>query len=403
MIYLDHNATTQPAPEAVRAMLGVLETAWGNPSSAHRFGQQARAQLELARQQAAVLIGAKPNELHFASGGTEANNWAILGLMGAGGKNGLLTAKTEHPSVRTVAQDLEKSGAQVRWLPLLPGGEIRPEKVGEAAEALAREVFAQGGDKVVVSLMWANNETGVVTPVRACADALEAARSRLREAGVPVRMFFHCDAVQAVGKVPVDAPGSGVDLLVFSAHKIHGPKGAGALWCRRGVKPAPRQRGGAQEKEGRPGTENIAGIVGFGAAAEKARAFVADAGAQQGLCLLRDRFEAQVCALVPGAQVNCAALPRLANTSSIAFPHLESEAVLIGLSELDVCAAAGSACSSGSIEPSPVILAAGIPEALAHGTVRFSLGAATTAQEVDEAAKRVAQVVARLARVLPVR
>lgn len=404
MIYLDHNATTRPAPEVLLAMRAVQEEAWGNPSSTHRFGQQAKAQLELARQKVAKLIGAKPNELHFTSGGTEANNWALFGLLaplGARGAGGLVTARTEHPSVRTAAEDLEKAGIPVRWIALGAGGEIQPETVAQSVESLAREVAAGGGDRVVVSLMWANNETGVVNPVAAIAVALDGVRARLRESDVQIRIYLHCDAVQAVGKIPVDAPASGVDLLTLSAHKICGPKGVGALWCRRGVKPVPRQRGGAQEKEWRPGTENIAGAVGFGAAAEAAQALVADTAAQDRLRALRDRFEAQICALLPDAKVNCATLPRLSNTASIAFPKLEAEAILVGLSELDVCASAGSACSSGSIEPSPVLLAAGIPEELAHGSVRFSLGAGTTEAEVEEAARRVAQVVARLKKVLP--
>ncbi len=403
MIYLDHNATTQPAPEVVRAMLGVLENAWGNPSSTHRFGQEAKAQLELARQTVAKLIGAKPNELHFTSGGTEANNWALLGLLAPLGgtlKNGLVTAKMEHPSVRTVAEDLEKSGLPVRWIPLEPGGEIKAEAVALAAEALAREVAQAGGDRVVVSLMWANNETGVINPIRAIADALDAVRARLREAGVAVKLFFHCDAVQAVGKIPVDAIGSGVDALTLSAHKIHGPKGIGALWLRRGTKPAPRFRGGAQEKEFRPGTENIAGAVGFGMAAELASHFLADPQAQEQLRLTRDHLEAQILALVPEAQINAANLPRLNNTSSVAFPYLEAEAILVGLSEQGVCASAGSACSSGSIEASPVLLAAGIPEPLAHGTVRLSLARTTTAKEVDQAAQAMAKVVVRLRKLM---
>jgi len=404
MIYLDHNATTQPAPEVVKAMLGVLENAWGNPSSTHRFGQEAKAQLELARQQVAKLIGGKPNELTFTSGGTEANNWSLMGLLAPLGgtlKNGLVTAKIEHPSVRTVAEDLEKSGAPVAWIPLAVGGEIMPAQVAETTEKLAHQVAAQGGDKVVVSVMWANNETGVINPVRAIADALEGVRARLRAAGVAVKLYFHCDAVQAVGKVIVDAPASGVDILVLSAHKIHGPKGIGALWCRRGVKLAPRQRGGAQEKEFRPGTENIVGAVGFGMAAELASAFAADVGAQENLRLVRDRLEAQVLALVPDAVVNAVSLPRLHNTSSIAFPYLEAEAILVGLSEQGVCASAGSACSSGSIEASPVLLAAGIPEPLAHGTVRLSLSRATTVEEADQAAQAIARVIARLRKVLP--
>lgn len=404
MIYLDHNATTQPAPQVIAAMLGVMQEAWGNPSSTHRFGQEAKARLELARQQVAKLIGAKPNELCFTSGGTEANNWAILGLLAPLGgtlKNGLVTARVEHPSVRTVAEDLEKAGAPVAWIPLGPGGEIVPEQVAQTAEALARTVAAQGGDRVVVSCMWANNETGVINPVRAIADALDGARLRLREAGMPVRLFFHCDAVQAAGKLPVDAPASGVDALVFSAHKIHGVKGVGALWCRRGVKPVARQRGGSQEKEVRPGTENIAGAVGFGVAAEAAAVFVNDEEAQARLRQIRDRLETQILARIPEAVVNAAGLPRLGNTSSVAFPFLEAEAILVGLSEQGVCASAGSACSSGSIEASPVLLAAGIPEFLAHGTVRLSLSRNTTPQEVDQTAEILCRVVGRLRKLLP--
>jgi len=254
----------------------------------------------------------------------------------------------------------------------------------------------------VVSIMWAGNETGIVQPMDAIREAIQQARQTLAEGDPPIaKVYWHCDGTQAVGKLPVDVSEVGVDLLTFAGHKFHGPKGVGGLYVRRGVRLRPVQRGGPQERERRGGTENVPGILGLGVAAQHAQAFVADASQRTTGQALRDRFEQQVTELLPETVVNSNGAPRLWNTSNLAFPRLEAEAILLGLSERGVCASAGAACSSGSLEPSPVLLAMGIPEELAHGSVRFSLSRFTTQAEVDRAAEVVREVAGKLGAVLP--
>jgi len=434
-IYLDNNATTQPAPQVVAAMTEVNERLWANPSSVHRFGQMVRQRIELARTAVARLVGCKDRELVFTSGGTESNNLAIRGvLMGKGAGTGnsgsatgdrgqgsgdgaarrlLFTTKVEHSAVREPAVMLAGAGVEVVYLPVTIDGLVTAERL-----AAALEEHVKPGDTALVSVQWANNETGVIQPVGELAKVVGEARVKLKEreavvareapsgggagGGARGRVLFHVDATQAVGKVAVDLNVAGIDLMTFAAHKFHGPKGVGALFIRGGVKLHPQNLGGPQERDRRGGTENTAGIIGMGVAAELAKAFVDDAAAVARQEALRDRFERAIVSELPDTVINSAGAPRLWNTSSLGFPRLEAEAVLLGLSERGVCASAGAACSSGSLEPSPVLLAMGIPEIVAHGSVRFSISRYTTKEEIEAATPVVIEVVRKLGRTLPV-
>jgi cysteine desulfurase len=395
VLYLDNNATTRPAPEVIAAMLEATEHFWGNPSSVHRFGQEARARVELARRSVAELVGARPKEITFTGGGTEAIDLALRGALTPTGKRVLATTPVEHNAVRDLARWLtEKDGVETRWLPVDGRGIV------DLAGAAPLIDAAVG----VVSVQWANNETGAVQPV--------AQIARLCwERGV----VFHCDATQWVGKMPTRVEGTEAqrhtgtegeggqdalfagDLLSFSPHKFHGPKGVGVLWCRRGIKITPTVHG-TQELGRRGGTENVPGIVGAGAAADLAAAWLARTDERRRLAGVRDRFEARVLALVPEARVNGPTDPaaRLWNTANIGFPRLEAEALLLVMSEAGLCASAGAACSSGSLDPSPVLLAMGVEPAIAHGSVRFSISRDTTTEEVDRAAEVVAASVHRV-------
>ncbi|MFW6059151.1 MAG: cysteine desulfurase family protein [Phycisphaeraceae bacterium] len=403
-IYLDNNATTQPAPEVIAACREALEQYWANPSSVHRLGQQVRQRVELARQSVAQLLGCEPRELIFTSGGTEANNLAIRGLLDAslwkardgGAAGALVTTAVEHSAVREPAEAWAQAGGLVEQIPVDEAGVVQVE----ALPAILARCMEQSRP-IVVSVQWANNETGVIQPIERIAQAVHEVRARAKEAGARPQLYLHTDATQAVGKIPVDAKAAGVDLLTLAAHKFHGPKGVGALYARSGVRLRVQQRGGPQEREKRGGTENTPGILGFGAAAELARDFVTDTARIAELAALRDRFEQAILDAVPHAMVNGGTADRLWNTSNIAFPALEAEAILLGLSERGVCASAGAACSSGSLEPSPVLQAMGVPEPAAHGSVRFSLSRYTTADQIDRAIRTVPEVVVKLGKTMP--
>ncbi|MEM1107740.1 MAG: cysteine desulfurase family protein [Planctomycetota bacterium] len=403
VIYLDNNATTRPLPGVTEAVAEAHEELWANPSSVHRFGQAVRQRMELARASTAKLIGARPRELVLASGGTEANNLAIWGTLGEDFSAAtFITTKTEHAAVRELAENVEKRGGRVVWLPILEGGRVDLGALAELLDEASRE-----SQIVLLSVMWANNETGVVQPIEEIAGAMTEAREAARQAGRAVKFVFHTDATQAVGKLPVDVKFSGgacVDLLTFAAHKFHGPKGVGALWLRRGVRVRPQQLGGPQETERRGGTENVPGVIGMGVAAEAAAEFVNNNEEIAWLRGLRDRLEERVKAGLPEGvdlSVNSGGEERLWNTTNLGFRGLEAEAILLGLSERGVCASAGAACSSGSLEPSPVLRAMGVEEAVAHGSIRLSLSRFTTEAEIDRAAEVVAEVVGRLSRVMP--
>lgn len=379
-IYLDNNATTRPLPSVVEAVHEALSDLWANPSSIHRAGQRVRQRVELARESIARLIGASPREIVFTSGGTESTNLAIAGsLHTSPGRGVVVTDRLEHSATRDLAASLAERSTEVIWLPLDHRGRV---------DAAALEVLLsqRAGEIAVVSVQWANNETGAVQPVREIGEAC-------RRHGVR----FHCDGTQWVGRMPTNIADAPIDLMTFSAHKFHGPKGVGALYVRRGVRISRQIIGGPQEREMRGGTENVPGILGFGAAAEAARAWLAGGSASiDAVRALRDRFERMVLQRVPDAVVNAAGAERLWNTSNIAFPRLEAEAILLLLSERGVYASAGAACSSGSLDPSPVLLAMGVPPELAHGSIRFSISRETTAEELDEAVDVIAASIARL-------
>lgn len=377
MIYLDNNATTQPLAEVSEAVRAALEDDWANPSSVHRAGQAARRRVELARGEVAALLGRSAREIVFTSSGTESIDLALRGTLAARGASAMVTDDAEHEAVRGLAEALEREGVSVRRLPLLEGGLV---------DADALPGLLEDGAVGVVSVQWANNETGTIQPVEAISAACRAAR-------VP----FHCDATQWIGKLP--APDTSfADLLSCSAHKLHGPKGVGVLAARRGARLRPTVHG-AQELGRRGGTENVPGIAGFGAAAASARAWLERGAERDRLSALRDRLERSILETCPGAVVNAPSDPsrRLWNTTNIGFPRLEAEALLLTMSEAGLCASAGAACSSGSLDPSPVLLAMGVAPEIAHGSIRFSLSRFTTEAEIDRAIEVVASAVGRVA------
>lgn len=374
--YLDNNATTRPLPRVVEAMCECLENCWANPSSVHRPGQAARARIEQARRAVADLIHAGQRELVFCSGGTESCQIAIRGALDQAehetGRRVLVTSPVEHPAVRDLAKSLHACGrAEVRWLPLGPGGVI---DVGKARELIDEKV-------AVLSVQWANNETGAIQPVEQLA---ELARS----AGATV----HVDGTQWVGRMDTDVRSLPFDLLTFSAHKFHGPKGIGALWIRRGVKLC-KQTPGSQELGRRGGTENVPGIVGLGEAAKGAAQWLADEENRAHIARLRDALERGVVERLEGACINGPTDPRLRlwNTTNLALPGVDAEIMLLTLAEMGVCVSAGSACSSGSLEPSPVLCAMGLDKKQAAGSLRISLSRFTTEDEVRFAIDAIVQ------------
>ena len=380
VIYLDNNATTRLDPRVLEAMLPYFSESYGNPSSMHRFGDRANGVVQRSRAQVAELLGCEAGEVVFTSGGTEADNLAIRGALAAvPAKKHVITTKVEHPAVLSVCQWLERQGYSVTWLQVDDQGRIDLDYY--------RSVFRE--DTALVSVMLANNETGVTYPVAEMADY---ARSK----GV----IFHSDAVQGVGKMSLDlAKGMPVDLLSLSAHKFHGPKGVGALYVRRGTSLRPLVIGGHQENGRRPGTLNVPGIVGLGMAAELAVGHVEDY--QTRVAGLRDALESGLLATVPRAKVNGDRENRLPNTTNISFEFIEGEAILLRMSDLGIAASSGSACTSGSLEPSHVLRAMGIPFTMVHGSVRFSLSRFTTSEEVDSAIEGLPGIVADLRMMSP--
>ncbi len=377
-IYLDNNATTRPADAVVAAMTRTLTEHWANPSSAHRAGQAARREIELARASVAELIGCQERELVLGSGGTEAANLAIRGALGSQpNRRVLVTSRLEHSAVRELAESLASQGVEVLWL----GNNDQGLVDVEALRVLLEERAAEVG---LVSVMWVNNETGVIQSV-------EAVGELCRQFGVR----FHTDATQAVGRTAIEVRSLPIDLLSFAAHKFHGPQGIGALYVRRGVRIQPQVIGGPQERRRRGGTENAAAIAGFGVAAQLAAKWLA-AGGPRALGVRRDALEGRIVERLGDTLVNGSGAPRIEGTSNIAFIGLEAEAILLMLSERGVCASAGAACSSGSMDPSPVLRAMGLsPEAL-HGSIRFGLSRDTTEDEIDRAVQIIVEVVTRL-------
>lgn len=374
MIYLDYNATTPLAPEAMRAMLPFLEQHYGNPSSIHAAGRETRAAIDDARDRMAHLLGVKPHEIIFTGGGTESDNLAVIGLARSHSTRGkhLITSTTEHHAVLHAFEHLQKrEGFAVTWLAVDARGRVDLQQLADAITPAT----------TLVSIMSANNETGTLQPVH------EAARI-CRERGV----FFHSDMIQSFGKEAIDA--REFDAISLAAHKFHGPKGAGVLYLRSGVPIERLHFGGSHESERRAGTENVAAIAGMVAAAELAVRDIAAEQARQ--ALLRDRLWQGIAALFPAAVMNGAPDARLANTLNVSFPGLDGESLLMNLDLAGICASSGSACMVGSIVPSHVLLAMGVAPEVAGATVRFSLGKETTAEEIETALERMAEIFARL-------
>lgn len=385
-IYLDYSATTPVDPRVADAMSRALTGLFGNPSSVHSFGQQARAAVDRARREVAALINAKPNEIIFTSGGTEANNLAIRGVCEASAAHGqhIVTSAIEHPSVRGVCNALEQHGWEVTQLPVYQNGIVKIEDVRNALRP----------ETVLVTVMLANNEIGTIQPVTEI-----AALIRERRAARQRHLFLHTDAVQAAGRMVLNVEELGCDLLTLSAHKLYAPKGIGALYLRRGVRLAGQNIGGHQERERRAGTENVPGIVAFGEAAKLAREELPERVAHDSA--LRDRFERKVTDLIPDIVLNGDRKQRLPHLSNISFRYIEGEGLLINLDLQGVAVSTGSACSSGTLEPSPVIRALGVDDEIARGSIRFSFGKDNTDSDVDYAVEVLAQAVERLRALSP--
>ena len=378
-IYLDNNATTRVAPEVMEAMLPYYSEYYGNPSSMHSFGGQVGRKLRAAREQMAALLGASPDEIIFTSCGTESDNAAIRSaLLTYPDRKHIVTSRVEHPAIRALCAHLATRGYKVTELPV--DGE------GRLDMALYRKSLTS--DTAIVSLMWANNETGVMFPV-------ERAAEMAREKGI----LFHTDAVQAVGKIPINMNGNAISMLSLSGHKLHAPKGIGVLYVRRGTKFSPFMIGGHQEKGHRGGTENTPSIIGLGMAAELAANKMEDENVR--VRRLRDKLENELLARVQNSRVNGDRDQRLPNTCNISFEFVEGEGILLLLDEFKICASSGSACTSGSLQPSHVLRAMGVPFTMAHGSIRFSLSIYNTDEEIDFVIEKVPPIIETLRAMSP--
>jgi cysteine desulfurase len=379
-VYFDNNATTPLAPEVLEAMRPYLLEDYGNASSIHWFGQRAKAGVEKAREQVARLLNAKASEIVFTSGGTESDNAAILGIVEAARaeRKHVVTTAIEHPAVLSTAKALEKRGVSVTCVRVGASGVVDPADVFTALRP----------ETVLISVMHANNELGTIQP-------LEEIGRIARERDI----YFHTDAVQSIGKIPVDVEKLGVDLLALSAHKLNGPKGVGALYIRKGTILRTLLHGGHHERDRRPGTENVAGIVGLGAAAEIARLHLAEE--HNRVAALRDRLEAGILASVPRAAVNGDRMHRVPTTTNLTFDYIEGEGFVIAMDLRGIACSTGSACSSGSLEPSHVLSAIGLRPEQARASIRFSLGRFNTEEDVDAALRILPGVVEQLRAVSP--
>ncbi|GFM32156.1 cysteine desulfurase NifS [Desulfovibrio subterraneus] len=380
-VYLDNNATTQIDPAVLEAMMPFLTELYGNPSSMHRFGGQVGQHLVKAREQVAASLGARPDEILFTACGTESDNTAIWSALNSQpDKKHIITTRVEHPAVLNLVQHLEKRGYEATYLGVNAKGQLDLDELRDAIRK----------DTALVSIMYANNETGVVFPM----DEIAAI---VKERGVQM----HTDAVQVVGKLPIDVSSLPVDYLALSGHKLHAPKGIGALYVRKGTPFRPFMRGGHQERGRRAGTENAASIVALGKACELATVNMEEERTR--VKALRDRLEAGLLAAVPDSLVNGDITSRLPNTSSIAFKYVEGEAILLLMDGHGICASSGSACTSGSLEPSHVLRAMGVPFTYAHGSIRFSLSRFNTDADVDLVLREVPPIINRLREISPFR
>ena len=380
IIYLDNNATTQLDPAVVEEMLPYLTKYWANPSSGYSFGAQVRKAVELARERVAALLGCQPSEVVFTSGGTESNNTAINAALRIDPKRQhIVTTAVEHSAILRYCEDLAKRGCDVTFLGVNEEGDL---DLAELEGAIRPET-------AIVSVMWANNETGVLYPIDAIA---EIARRK--------RVLFHTDAVQAVGKVPLKLGERGISFLSLSAHKLHGPKGVGALYVNRNVRFSPMIFGGSQENKRRAGTENVASIVGLGKAAELASAALN--GEQTRIHKLRDRFESELLQKIPGLVINGNPQNRLGNTSNLSFRGIDAQALLLMFDQKGICSSIGSACLTGSLQSSHVLRAMKLEDERARGSVRFSLGRYNTEAQIERALEIIPPVIEKLRGLSPV-
>ncbi len=378
-IYFDNNATTKAAEEVLEEMSPFFCQLYGNPSSMHTFGGQISRKIRRAREQVAGLLGCEPGEIIFTSCGTESDNTAIRGALAAvPNRRKIITTRVEHPAVLTVCRDLENRGYTVV--------ELSVDKQGRLDLAELEEQIDD--DTALVTIMYANNETGTIFPIEKIAD-LVAARA----------VVFHTDAVQAVGKIPLNLSKSKIDLLSLSGHKLHGPKGVGVLYVSKGTRLNPFMLGGHQEEGKRAGTENVPGIVGLGKACELAAENIKEKN--QKVKYLRDKLESAILKKCPDCRLNSDKENRLPNTSNISFEYIEGEAILLMLDKFGICASSGSACTSGSLEPSHVLRAMGVPFTAAHGSIRFSLSRYNTEEEVDFCIEKMPQIVNKLRKLSP--
>jgi len=378
-IYLDNNATTQVAPEVLETILPYFHVLYGNPSSAHSFGGQVAERLTEAREQVAGLLGARPGEIIFTSGGTESDNAAVRSALAADPeKRHMVTSQVEHPAIRSLCQHLAKQGYRVTEVPVNGQGELDMDLYAKSLTP----------DTAIVSLMWGNNETGALFPI-------EKAAEMAKDKGI----LFHTDAVQAVGKIPINLRNNAVDMLSLSGHKLHSPKGIGVLFARTGLKFRPYVIGGHQERNRRAGTENAPAIIGLGKACELAALRMEEENTR--VKHLRDKLEKGILEIVPHTRANGSAVARLPNTSNISFEFVEGESILLSLDAEGICASTGSACSSGSLEPSHVLLAMGLTPTTAQGSIRFSLSLYNTEEEIDFVLQKLPPIIEKLRNMSP--
>ncbi len=380
VIYVDNNATTMVAPEVLDAMLPYFSTYYGNPSSMHSFGGNVTGAINAARNDVAKLIGAQPEEIVFTGCGTESDGTAIRAAIESyPHKKHIVTSRVEHPAVKNLYETLSKKGYRATFVPVDRSGRLDIDYLYDSLS----------DDTAIVSLMWGNNETGVIFPV-------EEISREVKSRGI----LFHTDAVQAVGKIPIKVGETGVDMLSLSGHKFHSPKGIGALYIRKGTKFSPFMVGGHQERGRRGGTENTASIIGLGKAAELATAHLAQNGYER-ISRLRDRLEQDLLDSIPNAMINGDPANRLPNTTSVAFEYVEGEAILLMMNEHGICASSGSACTSGSLEPSHVLRAMGVPFTAAHGSIRFSLSRYNSEEEIGVILEKLPPIIERLRELSP--
>jgi cysteine desulfurase len=378
-IYFDNNATTKMDEQVFEEMKPYFSEFYGNPSSMHTFGGQIGHKIAHAREQAAELIGCEPSEIIFTSGGTESDNAAIKGTLAAApNKRKIITTRVEHPAVLTVCRERENRGYSVIELTVDKYGQLDLSELEQQID----------DDTAIVTIMYANNETGVIFPIEKIGEIVKAKGA-----------VFHTDGVQAVGKIPLNLSKSNVDLLSISGHKLHGPKGVGILYIRKGTRLSPYQLGGHQESGKRAGTENVPGIIGFGKACEIAKENIK---LENNIVKkLRDKLEKAILQKCPDCRVNGDVKNRLPNTSNISFEYIEGEAILLMLDQFGICASSGSACTSGSLEPSHVLRAMGVPFTAAHGSIRFSLSKYNTEDEIDYTIKTLPPIINRLRELSP--